>query len=462
MFKKINLIDLHPEDSIVHPAFSARDMGAPVPKYEIPEIGMASESASRLVHDELALETVPRFNLASFVTAWMEPEAGQLMAQAFDKNMADKDAYPQIAELEKRCINILARLWKSPEDEEAMGCSTVGSSEAAMLAGLALKWKWRDRMQPEGTSDRRPNLVMGANVQRCWEKFCRYWEVEPRFVNCEGDRFTLSPEDAINRCDENTIGVITVMGSTFDGRYEPVRKVSEALDKLQAQTGLDIPIHVDAASGGFVAPFLQPELEWDFRVSRVRSINASGHKFGLVYPSIGWILWRDKDDLPEELIFGSACLGGSLPDFSLGFSRPGNQVIAQYYNFLRLGRAGYTRIHQAGRDLALYLSERIAALGDFEIIGNGSDIPVCCWKLREQTNFTLFDMTERLRQEGWLVPAYTMPPTRQDLVVQRVVLKEGFNRDMADLLINDIRRALEHFRNQPGNTPTEKGSHFHH
>ncbi len=462
MFKKINLNDLHPDDSLLQPSFSAREIDAPVPKYELPRAEMASRTACQLIHDELALDGNSRLNLASLVTTWMEPEAAQLMAKAFDRNMMDKDAYPQTAELEKRCVNILSRLWNSPDNEEARGCSTVGSSEAAMLAGLALKWKWRAHMRTNGKSAEKPNLVMGANVQLCWEKFCRYWEVEPRFVPCEGERFVLSPEEAAKLCDENTIGVVAVMGNTYDGSYEPVKKVSDALDKLQAQTGLNIPVHVDGASGGFVAPFLQPELEWDFRVSRVRSVNASGHKFGLVYPSVGWIIWRDKHDLPEDLVFSSACLGGDMPDFSLGFSRSGNQVIAQYYNFLRLGRAGYTRIHKTCRDLALYLSERIATLGPFELISDGSDIPVFCWKLREQTNFTLFDMAERLRQQGWMVPAYRMPPNRKDLVVQRVVVKEGFNRDLADLLLNDMRRALDHFRNQPGRTPTENGSHFHH
>ena len=306
---------------------------------------------------------------------------------------------------------------------------------------------------------------MGRNVQICWEKFCRYWEVEPRFVMCEGDRFTLDPNQAVKLADENTIGVVAIMGSTFDGSYEPVKQLSDALDKLKKQTGLDVPIHVDAASGGFVAPFLQEDIEWDFRLKRVKSINASGHKYGLVYPGVGWIVWRDSSELPEDLIFHCSYLGGDLPNFALNFSRPGNQVVAQYYNFLRLGKEGYRRIQQASQDVALYLSDKIAQLGPFELITNGSDIPVFCWKMKEtqkEANFSLYDMAERLRHRGWLVPAYPMPANREDLVVQRIVVKEGFSRDMADMLLEDMQRGIKSFNDQPGRTPTKTGKHFHH
>ena len=462
MFKKVRLSELEPEQGVLTPTYSARELTGPVPKYEMPESEMSPNTAYLLIHDELMLDGNARLNLATFVTTWMEPEAEKLMAETYQKNMIDKDEYPQTAELEMRCVNMLSRLWNSPDHEEATGCSTIGSSEAAMLGGMALKWKWRDRMKAAGKPTDKPNLVMGANVQVCWEKFCRYWEVEPRFVPCEGDRFILSPEGAVKHCDENTIGVVVIMGSTYDGSYEPVKEVNDALDKLQVDTGLDIPIHVDGASGAHIAPFLQPELEWDFRIPRVKSINTSGHKFGLGYPGVGWIIWRDKDELPEDLIFHCAYLGGDLPNFALNFSRPGNQIIAQYYNYIRLGKEGYTRIQQSCQDVALYLSGKIATLGPFELISDGSDIPVFCWQLKEKTNFTLYDMAESLRHRGWLVPAYPMPPNREDLVVQRVVVKEGFSRDMADVLLTDMRRALTEFAEQSDRKPKEFGSHFHH
>ena len=298
-----------------------------------------------------------RLNLATFVTTYMDPHADKLMAETFDKNMIDKDEYPQTAAIEMRCVNMLSRLFHSPDPKKATGCSTTGSSEAAMLGGLALKRKWQQRRKAEGKPIDKPNLVTGINVQVCWDKFANYWDVEMRLVPMEGDRYHLSPEEAVKLCDENTIGVVVVMGSTFDGSYEDVKKTSELLDDLQKRTGLDIPIHVDGASGGFVAPFLDPDLEWDFRVPRVQSINTSGHKYGLVYPGVGWAIWRDAEALPDDLIFWVNYLGDEMPTFALNFSRPGSQVVAQYYNFLRLGLAGYTRVQGYARDVAMYTSQ---------------------------------------------------------------------------------------------------------
>lgn len=466
LHKKVNLSQLSSDELVLTPTYASRALKQEVPKYEMPEGELAPQVAYNLVRDELILDGNSRLNLATFVTTWMEPEARQLMTESFDKNLIDKDEYPQTAEIELRCVNMLSRLWNAPAHEQATGCSTIGSSEAAMLGGMALKWKWRERMKAKGKPVDKPNLVMGANVQVCWEKFCRYWEVEPRYVFCEGDRFHLSVSEAIKLIDENTIGVIAIMGSTFDGSYEPVKELNDALEQFNQETRWDVPIHVDAASGGFIAPFLDPDLEWDFRLKWIKSINTSGHKFGLVYPGVGWIIWRDHNELPEELIFHCSYLGGDLPNFALNFSRPGNQIIAQYYNFLRLGKEGYRRIQQSCRDNALYLSGEIAKLGPFELISDGSDIPVFCWKLKDevaaQTNYTLYDLAERLRYNGWLVPAYPMPPNRQDLVVQRIVVKEGFSYDMAELLLTDIKRHLDYFRSQPNLKPKSESSHFHH
>ncbi|HZC72106.1 MAG TPA: glutamate decarboxylase [Jatrophihabitans sp.] len=406
----------------------------------LPDDGMPGEAAYELISGELLLDGNARLNLATFVTTWMPPHAAQLMAETVDKNMIDKDEYPQTAELESRCVNIISDLWNSPAGETPTGCSTTGSSEAVMLGALALKWKWRARRQAAGKPADKPNLVTGSNVQVCWEKFCRYWDVEPRLVPVEGDTLHLTAERAIEYCDENTIGVAAVLGSTFDGSYEPVREIAAALDDLQERTGLDIPMHVDAASGGFVAPFVQPDVEWDFRVPRVKSINASGHKYGLVYPGVGWVIWRDAESLPRELIFDVNYLGGHMPTFALNFSRPGSEVVAQYFMFTSLGFAGYRQVQTQSSAVAQYLAAEIAKIGPYRLVSRGDELPVFAFALRpEIENYTVFDVSDKLRERGWLVPAYTFPPNREDLSVLRVVVRSGMNHDMADLLLDDLR-----------------------
>jgi glutamate decarboxylase len=385
------------------------------------------------------------------------------MARTAEKNMIDKDEYSMTAEVESRCIDILADLWNSPEAEHATGCSTTGSSEAAMLGGLALKWRWRERTRRAGKPTNQPNLVMGANVQVCWEKFCRYWDVEPRLVPMEGERFHLEAEQAVARCDENTIGVVAILGSTFDGSYEPIKDIAAALDGLQEERGLDVPVHVDAASGGFVAPFIQPDLEWDFRIPRVQSINASGHKFGLVYPGIGWALWRDEAALPRDLVFDVNYLGGHMPTFALNFSRPGSQVVTQYYMFANLGFEGYRRVMQGAQDVALHLSSGIAEIGPYQLISEGRDLPVFAFRLRDEvTNYSVFDVSDRLRQAGWLVPAYTFPENRQDLSVLRIVVRAGMTPEMADWLLHHLREQTEFLERLEGPLPSEKRQAFAH
>ncbi len=422
--------------------------------------------AHELISSELLLDGQSRLNLATFVTTWMPTIGARLMAETADKNMIDKDEYPQTAEIESRCVNILADLWHSPDHEQATGCSTTGSSEAAMLAGMALKWRWRKRRQDAGKSAAAPNLVMGANVQVCWEKFCRYWEVEPRLVPMEGERYHLGPEEAVAQCDENTIGVVAILGSTFDGSYEPVKQIAKALDELESEKGLDVPLHVDAASGGFVAPFLQPELEWDFRIPRVQSINASGHKYGLVYPGVGWAIWRDKSALPEELIFNVNYLGGDMPTFALNFSRPGSEVVAQYFMFTSLGREGYRRAMQSAQDVALHISNGISKMGPYRLLTDGSDLPVFAFALGpEVKHYSVFDVSERLRMRGWLVPAYTFPENRQDLSVLRIVIRAGMNHDMADLLLEHLGEQTDFLQSLdaplPGQRPEVRTAFAH-
>ena len=425
-------------------------IGDAVPRHELPPGEMPPEVAYQVIHDELMLDGNARLNVATFVSTWMEPEAERLIAECLDKNMIDKDEYPQTAEIESRCVGILSHLWHAPDAAQATGCSTTGSSEAAMLGGLALKRRWQKRRAAEGKPAGTPNLVMGINVQVCWEKFANYWDVEMRLVPMEGDRYHLSAEEAVKLCDENTIGVVAILGSTFDGSYEPVKEICDALDALQNETGLDVPVHVDGASGAFVAPFLDPEVEWDFRLPRVASINASGHKYGLVYPGVGWVVWRDADALPEDLIFWVNYLGDNMPTFALNFSRPGAQVVAQYYNFLRLGFDGYRRVHGYARDVATRLADRIAEVGPFELLTRGDELPVFAFQLADDVdNFTVYDVSNALRERGWQVPAYAFPANRTDLEALRVVVRRGFTHDLADLLVADLERQLPRLQRQP-------------
>ncbi|MGA8117957.1 MAG: glutamate decarboxylase [Actinocatenispora sp.] len=434
-----------------------------VPRDELPPDEMLPATAAQLVRDELMLDGNARLNLATFVSTWMEPEATELMAECFAKNMIDKDEYPQTAELELRCVNMLARLWHSPDPTVTTGCSTTGSSEAAMLGGLALKRRWQHRRRDAGLPTDRPNLVMGSNVQVCWEKFANYFEVEPRYVPVQGDRLHLTAAEAVRRCDENTVGVVAILGSTFDGSYEPVHEISAALDDLAARNGWDIPIHVDGASGAMIAPFLDPELVWDFRLPRVASINTSGHKYGLVYPGVGWVLWRDTAALPDDLVFRVNYLGGEMPTFALNFSRPAAQIVAQYYNFLRLGFEGFRKVQLACREVATYLSGRIPEAGPFRLVTDGSELPVFAFTLTDDvTTFDVYDISRGLRERGWLVPAYSFPPDRESLSVLRVVVRNSFSRELASLFLADLRRTVSTLEHYGGRLDGAAAPAFHH
>jgi glutamate decarboxylase len=450
--------DRRDERLLLRPEYAVDAALTDVPRFRLADEPLPATVAYQLIHDELMLDGNARLNLATFVTTWMEPEAVRLMMECADKNLIDKDEYPVTAELESRCVNMLADLWSAPEGAHPRGCSTLGSSEACMLAGLAFKFRWRNRGPGEGA---RPNLVMGANVQVVWEKFCRYWEVEPRMAKLALGRTHLTPEAAVELCDENTIGVVAILGSTFDGAYEPVADIAAALDQLESERGIDVPLHVDAASGGFTAPFLDPDLEWDFRCPRVQSINASGHKYGLVYPGVGWVLWRAPECVPDELVFEVDYLGGNMPTYTLNFSRPGMQVVGQYFCFLRLGSEGYRRVQQACRDNARWLADRVAELGPFELVSDGSGIPAFAFKLRDDVEgYTVYDVSERLRAHGWQVPAYTFPPDLESLAVLRIVVRNGFGRELAERLIDHLRLTVEDLEESGGGG--RQRAAFHH
>jgi glutamate decarboxylase len=431
-------------------------LSADLPRDHFPATGGPPQAIHQAIAEELLLDGNAKQNLATFCQTWEAPEVHSLMDLAIDKNLIDKDEYPQTAEIESRCVSMLADLWHAPGT--AMGCSTIGSSEAAMLGGMAAKWRWRERRRAAGKPTDNPNMVCGA-VQICWHKFAKYWDIEIREVGMRPGRMGLDPAEVLARVDENTIFVVPTMGVTYHGLYDDVPAIAAALDDLEKRTGLDVPIHVDAASGGFLAPFTDPgRAPWDFRLPRVKSINASGHKFGLAPLGVGWVLWREPADLPDDLVFHVTYLGGDMPTFQINFSRPAGQVIAQYYDFVRLGRAGYAAIHGQAHDVARHCARALAAHACFEIIHDGDPekgIPAVVWTLREGATpgFTLYDLADRLRMGGWQVPAYPFTGDLAETAFQRILVRRDFNHEMADLLLRDIDAAIGHFRAHPLNQP---------
>ncbi len=449
----------------MNPLFSRPGEATELPRNVLPPGESFPETAYQIVHDEAMLDGNARLNLATFVGTWMDPYAQRLNAETADKNMIDKDEYPATAAIETRCWKILGDLWNAPDPATTIGTSTIGSSEAAMLGGLALKRRWQHARRAAGKSTEKPNLVLSSAVQVCWEKFCNYWDVEARYVPISLEHKVLDGFELEKYVDENTIGVVAILGVTYTGAYEPVEQISAALDEIQAATGLDVPIHVDGASGAMIAPFLQPDLVWDFRVDRVASINTSAHKYGLVYPGLGWVVWRDKAALPEDLVFSVSYLGGDMPTFALNFSRPGSQVLLQYYLFLRLGYDGYHKVQKASQDVALYLSGEIAKMPQFDLWNDGSDIPVFAWSLKEgyTDKWTLYHLSERLRTKGWLLPSYPMPVDLENLTVQRIVVRNGLSRDLAGSLLDDIRAEIAFLDALESPMPVEAVSKgFHH
>ena len=437
-----------------------------IPKFKLSESSNDPKTIKDLLLDELLLDGNAKQNLATFCQTDLDDEIHVLMDKCLDKNMIDKDEYPQTAEIENRCVHILADLWNSPDSATTLGCSTTGSSEAAMLGGLALKWKWREKRRKEGKSTDKPNIITGP-VQICWHKFARYFDVEIREIPMEHGRLLMNAEEVLKRADENTIGVVPTFGVTFTLQYEDVKAISDALDQLQKETGLDIPIHVDGASGGFIAPFIQKDIVWDFRLPRVKSINTSGHKFGLSPLGVGWVVWREKEDLPEDLIFNVNYLGGNMPTFALNFSRPGGQIIAQYYNLLRHGREGYTRIQQACLDHGIYIAQEVEKLGLFDLLYDGkSAVPGAAWMLKKDVNpgFNLYDLSDRMRMRGWQIASYSLPTNCEDMVIQRVLIRHGFSHDMAQLMLEDLKRCIEYFKEHPvtHNSDNKESAGFSH
>ncbi|XP_031393572.1 glutamate decarboxylase 1 [Punica granatum] len=445
-------------DASIHSTFASRYVRTSLPRFKMPESSIPKEAAFQIINDELMLDGNPRLNLASFVTTWMEPECDKLIMASINKNYVDMDEYPVTTELQNRCVNMIAHLFNAPlgDSEVAVGVGTVGSSEAIMLAGLAFKRKWQNKMKAQGKPYDKPNIVTGANVQVCWEKFARYFEVELKEVKLREGYYVMDPVKAVEMVDENTICVAAILGSTLNGEFEDVKLLNDLLTAKNKETGWDTPIHVDAASGGFIAPFLYPELEWDFRLPLVKSINVSGHKYGLVYAGIGWVIWRSKEDLPEELIFHINYLGSDQPTFTLNFSKGSSQVIAQYYQLIRLGYEGYRNVMENCRENAMVLKEGLEKSGRFNIISKDNGVPLVAFSFKDNSRHDEFEVSDMLRRFGWIVPAYTMPPDAQHVTVLRVVIREDFSRTLAERLVIDILKVLSELDMIPGKIPAAK------
>ena len=415
-----------------------------IPKYKLRKEPIDANVAYRLIKNELLDEGNARLNLATFCSTFMEDEAIKLISETLEKNAIDKSEYPSTVELENRCINMIADLWRAPEIG-FVGTSTVGSSEACMLAGLAMKFRWRSQAQHLGLDikEKKPNLVISSGYQICWEKFCVYWDVELRAVPMNPENLSFDVDKAMVMVDEYTIGVVGILGQTYTGKFDDISLLNSAIEAYNEATEHKVYIHVDAASGGLFVPFVDPEFEWDFRLKNVISINTSGHKYGLVYPGIGWIVWRNNVYLPQELVFDVSYLGGTMPTMAINFSRSASQIIGQYYNFLRLGYDGFRKIHLHTRNVADYLASELEVTGLFDIINVGDTIPVICFKLKENAAaWTLYDLSDRLEMKGWQIPVYSLPADMCDTVVTRIVCRSDLSLNLAERLMEDLQLAI--------------------
>ena len=437
-------------DNLTTEVYSTAALRGAAPVQALPEKGTTPQAAYRLVKDETYAQTRPELNLATFVTTYMEEEATRLMNESININYIDETEYPRVALMCGRCINIIANMWNTPEKNEwKTGAVGIGSSEACMLAGVAAWLRWRHRRKAQGKSFDKPNLVMSSAYQVVWEKFCQLWQIELRTVPLTEEHLTLDPDEALAMCDENTICIVPICGVTWTGLNDDVEAIDKALDAYNKKTGYEIPIHVDAASGGFILPFTDPKCKWDFRLKNVLSISTSGHKYGLVYPGLGWVVWRDKKYLPDEMSFSVNYLGASITQVGLNFSRPAAQILGQYYNFVRYGAEGYRQIQQTSMEVARYCHQEIGKMHCFNNYSKEVTNPLFIWKMcskyEKTAKWTLFDLQDKLKQSGWMIPAYTMPKSIEQMVVMRVVVRQGMSHDMADMLLTDIRNAVEEF-----------------
>ncbi len=427
--------------------FGSNRMLQPAPWDIIPEEPTNPDIAYQMVKEETFPQTQPRLNMATFVTTYMDDYATKLMNEAININFIDETEYPRIALMSAKCINIIANLWNTPDSNKwKTGALGIGSSEACMLAGVAAWLRWKKKREAQGKPFDKPNFVISASYQVVWEKFSQLWQIEMRQIPLTMEKPTLDPHDALQKCDENTIFIVGIMGITWTGMNDDIEALNDALEKFNSKNNLDISIHVDAATGGFIYPFLYPEKKWDFRLKWVTSINTSGHKFGLVYPGLGWVIWKTKDLLPPEMSFTVNYLGGEVTQVGLNYSRPAAQILGQYYQFIRLGFNGYKNIQFNSMSIAGYMHDEIGKMTQFKNYSAEIVNPLFVWYLDPEydktAKWTLFDLQDKLSQKGWMVPAYTLPDNIENFIVMRTVVRQGFSRNMADMLLGDIKTAI--------------------
>lgn len=410
------------------------------------EDGIGSAVAYDAIKSYLIDEGNSRQNLATFCQTYMDDEAIKLMSETLDKNAIDKSEYPRTAKVEASCVNMLANLWNAPS-ENFIGTSTVGSSEACMLGGMAMKFRWRHLAKKKGidTTKRKPNLVISSGFQVCWEKFGVYWDVELREVPVDPDHLSLDLDRVFDYVDEYTIGIVGILGITYTGKFDDIEALDKMVEEYNKKNNANLVIHIDGASGGMFVPFVNPELVWDFRLKNVVSINTSGHKYGLVYPGVGWVIWKDREYLPEELIFDVSYLGGHMPTMAINFSRSASQIIGQYYMFLKLGYNGYRQVHTETKEVAMYLAKSVEETGLFKIYNDGSNIPIVCYTLKNdaQVKWSLYDLADRLLMKGWQVPAYPLPKNMDNIIIQRFVCRADLTMPMAEEMVEDFKEAIK-------------------
>ncbi len=444
----MNNLDDKKKDKTYYNCNESRLSNVKIPRESLVENTIPAKLAYEILHDQLNLDGNPSLNLASFVTTWMEDEADKLILENIGKNFVNMHEYPKTHKIEKYCINILSDLFSAPDPLKTIGTSTIGSSEAIMLGLLAHKWNWKKNREKNNKPSDRPNIVMGADVHTVWEKFALYFDVELKLIPMELGKYTIDANDVIENVDENTICVGAVLGTTYTGQMDDIEEINDALVNIKKEKGWDIPIHVDAASGGFISPFIYPDMKWDFRLEQVRSINVSGHKYGLVYPGIAWLIFKEESDLPKELIFNISYLSGQMPNYSLNFSKASSHIIAQYYNFLRLGKKGYTNIMRRILDNAAYLKEELIKLDKFEFINGDAPFPVIAFILKNSDKYNVYQISSMLKTKEWVVPAYTLPPNAEDMEVLRIVIKENFDREMINNFVEDLIDVISELENQ--------------
>lgn len=434
-----------PDDA--SPLYGSLASGKDVVLKKLRKKPISAHIAYQLIKDQLIDEGNARQNLATFCQTYMEPEVTKLMSETMEKNAIDKSEYPEVARLETSCVNVLADLWNAPDAEEVMGTSTVGSSEACMLGGMAMKFRWRNLARERGLdlNAQKPNLVISSGYQVCWEKFCVYWDIEMREVPMDEEHLSINLDKVMDYVDEYTIGIVGILGITYTGKFDDIEALDQLVEKYNETHEHQLVIHVDGASGAMFVPFVDPDLAWDFRLKNVVSINTSGHKYGLVYPGVGWILWRNQEYLPKELIFDVSYLGGNMPTMAINFSRSASQVVGQFYNFYRLGYEGYREIHKHSQKAAMNISKAIEETGLFKLYNDGENLPIVCYTLKKDADvsWNLYELADRLQMKGWQVPAYPLPADLDDIVIQRFVCRADLGQNLADSLIEDFLQCIE-------------------